>query len=64
MDNKLLSFVTSTSIYAKTIAFLKSITFYQGEISLYAVLRIFFQKIWSDQILDRANGVEIGRAHV
>ncbi|MDH5367083.1 MAG: YihY/virulence factor BrkB family protein [Cyclobacteriaceae bacterium] len=57
MSNKILSYLKSTSIYANSISLLKNIKFYSGEISLYSVLRIFAKKIWSDQILDRANGV-------
>ena len=57
MSNRILNYITSTSIYVNSIILLKSITFYRGEVSLYSVLRIFARKIWSDQILERANAV-------
>lgn len=57
MDNKLFSYIKNTTIYKSGIELLKQITFYRGEISLFEVLRIFFRKLWNDEILDRANGV-------
>ena len=57
MDNKLVSYLKRTSIYKSGIDLLKQIKFYNGQISLYQVLRIFFRKLWDDEILDRANGV-------
>ena len=57
MDNRLVAYLKKTNLYVNTITLLKRVKFYRGEVSLYAVLRIFLQKLWKDEILERANGV-------
>ena len=55
--DKLLSYITKTVFYRNTILVFKRITFYEEKVSLYSVVRIFLQKIWNDDILERANAV-------
>lgn len=58
MKDKILKYITGSAIYRQAIAFLKRVKFkrYKG-LTLYAVTKVFVQKITQDEIIGRANGV-------
>ena len=57
MKNKVLTFLRGLPIRNRTVGTLKRIRFRGGKVSLYFVMKIFFEKLQKDEILERANAV-------
>ena len=57
MKNKVLIFLQQLPIRNKMVGTLKDVRFRGGKVSLYFILKIFYEKLQKDEILERANAV-------